>query len=645
MPAVRSTVMRLERQIQLEQAQALTSLHQSYEQLAATLLQLARDRGYLGSDPLGALAHLTSPSPWEGRLGEATQELWTTFFACFRSDEAAFEAARFQEAAGKIKERVAALKPGAWPEPELTLSMLQTLSGLWEERHQAISDRLDLLIKELTEHQMQLGNADLRSAHQSDEIGRAVTAVSAALAELGEKTEQNAQPAQLLGALIGRYRRDFMALKQQVQDANMARRAFLGALQTASKDSLELPNLPSIEGELVKGMRRLVEDRMRLEEQVRQMRGHVARMQAEERGLMEEVASRDRRLARYELGASEAEDEDERLTLYRLAFAEMDAGRNAKDLLEQVRKLERIITLSQKEEQQALRIVDRQANEVVKCLHDLRKIAPLTEDPKRLRPRLLLGSRYAFKTLPGQTQALRDAARDVLEFIARLRWAAGVKILAKDAPKLQRVFREMIGLIATWRENMGDPPPASISIQLESGNSIIALPAILATDLETVLRRRGKPAAQAATVIVPIMNECVELYHATLTKAKGEDIARAQGEKRETSQQALLRLAGELTSLGGMLEALFGEAAAADWTIGEADEALISDDRLMLLSLQQLDVACDVLAVLAGAPKTAFSPLPAGRGSDKLLACAKERVHWLEEVARYRFEVKVDEYK
>jgi hypothetical protein len=281
---------------------------------------------------------------------------------------------------------------------------------------------------------------------------------------------------------------------------------------------------------------------------------------------------------------------------------------------------------------------------VVKCLHDLRKIAPLTEDPKRLRPRLLLGSRYAFKTLPGQTQALRDAARDVLEFIARLRWAAGVKILAKDSTKLQRVFREMIALIATWRENMGDPPPASISIQLESGNSIIALPAILATDLEVVLRRRGKPAAQAATVIVPIMNECVELYHATLTKAKGEDIARVEGEKRETGQQALLRLAGELTSLGGMLEALFGEAAAADWKISDADEALISDDRLMLLSLQQLDVACDVLAVLAGAPKTAFSPLPAGRGSDKLLACAKERVHWLEEVARYRFEVKVDEY-
>lgn len=644
MSEVRSTVTRIERQIHLEQAQALASLHQSYEQLASTLMRSARDRGYLGSDPLGALAHLTSPSPWEARHGEAALELWRTFFSCFRADEAAFEAARFRESAGKINERVAALGAGGSPEPELTLAVMQTLSALWEERHHAISERLDALIKDLTHHQAELGNADLRSAHQSDELSRAIGVVSAALSELGEKVEANAQPAQLLALLIARYRKDFGALKQQAHDAAVARRAFIEALQVAAKDSAQLPALPAVEGEMVKGMRRMVEDRGRLEEQVRQLRGHVARLQAEERELMEEVASRDRKLARYELGASEAEDEDERLALYRQAFTEMEAGRDAKPILEQVRKLERIITLSPKQQEHALRVIDRQAAEVVKCLNDLRKIAPITEDPKRLRPRLLLGSRYEFRTLPGQVQALRDAARDVTAYIARIRWAAGVKLLARDVPRLQRVFREMISLVSSWRERLGDPPPASISINVDDGSSIIALPAILATDLETVLRRRGRNAAQAATDLVPVLTECVDLYHASLQRAKGEDVPRVEVGKRENAQQTLQRLATELTALGGAMEALFGDAAADHFKVGAADEKLVGDDHLLLLSLQQLEVACEVLAALPGAPKAAFTSLPTTRGSDKLLACGRERVTWLEEVARYRFELKQTEY-
>ena len=73
------------------------------------------------------------------------------------------------------------------------------------------------------------------------------------------------------------------------------------------------------------------------------------------------------------------------------------------------------------------------------------------DDPKRFRPRLLLGSRYDFKSLSGLSQASRDAARDLFAYISRARWASGVAGLAKDLPKLQRVFREMVSLVATWR--------------------------------------------------------------------------------------------------------------------------------------------------------------------------------------------------
>ena len=641
MTEIRSTVMRLERQIQLDHAQALTALQQSYETLAEAVLRIARERGYLGSDPLGALGQAFAPAGDQRRLGEAARELWNIFFACFREDEAAFEAKRFVEQSLPIEERLRALPEGAWPDTELTAAIIAALAAFWEERHQTISERLDVLIKDLGEHQAKLGGAEMQRAYQEDELGRCVQLLRGALGALGEAADPADSSSRLAARLVQRYRHDLGDLASRITAAESARRALAeSALAAARREPIG--QLPPGEAAVVTAIAQVADDRATLINGARALKGEVARLQAEGRTLMEEVADRDRRLARYEFGEQTSDDEDERLALYRKAFAELDAGRDAKPLLERVRQLERVVSVGDSEQQQALKLLDRQGAEVVKCLAELRAIIPIGEDPKRLRPRMLLASRYDFKSLAGHAQACRDAARDLHAYAARARWALGVGLLAKEVPKLQRIFKEMVALVADWREKLGDPPGASISIRIDRGGSVVALPALLATDLDAVTKRKGKAATQAAADIVPVLEECLTVYRKALERAKGELLPpTADVPKRESEMQKLTRLSAELTRLGGILEAAFSEAVAAEFALEKGDRDLIASDHLLLIGLQQLDVACDVLAVLPGAPQTQLPTLPSGRGNvDKLLAAAKARAAWLEDVARYRFELK-----
>jgi hypothetical protein len=198
----------------------------------------------------------------------------------------------------------------------------------------------------------------------------------------------------------------------------------------------------------------------------------------------------------------------------------------------------------------------------------------------------------------------------------------------------------MVGLVATWRNKLGDLPGASISIDIGRGHAIVSLPALLATDLESVLKRKGRMVTQACADIAPVLDECLGIYRKALEKAQGENHPPPTlVSKRETEQAKVARMAQELTNLGGILEAAFAEAADAGFVLEKPDEDLISSDHLLLLALQQLDVACDVLAVLPGAPPGSFTALAGGRSSlDKLLAAAKGRVTWLEDVARFRFQ-------
>ncbi len=632
MVPIKSTILRLEREIQQEHARALAAMHQAYDQLSAAAINAARDRGYLGADPLGALGHLLSPTPLVGQVGEEALSLWRTFFACFRQDEAAFEAARFQERASQLDARIDALPPGERPDLMFAIEILQTLSGLWEERHQEISGRLDTLIGELSTHQAKLGSVQLETAHQSDELSRIAHVIGASLQELKVAVPEGEPLGQQVGRLVGRYRQDLTASRRHAQGMIAATRRLLDALN-AIATRREPPPLPP-EAEVIVGeVRKLDESRRELETMVRDLRGQISKLETERKELMEEVASRDRRLTRIEAG--EQDQVDARLALYREAFSALEGHRDHKPLLEQVRKLERVISIGGPDEANAVRVADRHLAELAKCLEDLRRLVPLAEDPRRFRPRLF-GSKYEFKTLRGQIAALRDAARDLVEYLDRARWALGVTVLAKSVPKLRAIFREMVSLVAEWRMKLGDPPPVSITISLDGGSGILSLPAILASDLETVLRKKAK-AAPAATALAPLLAECVALYHRTVEQAKGEPIPRAEAPKRESAPQAAARLAAELSQLAGICETTFAEAAADEFRLSQTDAGLLADDHLLRLALQHLDGACEELAALPNAPAIRFVDL-AGRGKDfdKFLASGRQRASWLEELALYR---------
>jgi hypothetical protein len=97
------------------------------------------------------------------------------------------------------------------------------------------------------------------------------------------------------------------------------------------------------------------------------------------------------------------------------------------------------------------------------------------------------------------------------------------------------------------------------------------------------------------------------------------------------------RLAGELSNLAAMCETTFSEAAAHEFQLSESDSALLSDDHVLRLALQNLDGACEEFAALANAPAQKFSALP-GRGKDfdKFLSGGRQRAEWLEELGLYR---------
>jgi hypothetical protein len=151
-----------------------------------------------------------------------------------------------------------------------------------------------------------------------------------------------------------------------------------------------------------------------------------------------------------------------------------------------------------------------------------------------------------------------------------------------------------------------------------------------------MLKRKGRT-GPAATSLAPVLGECVELYRRTVELAKGEPVPVGEAAKRESAIQVVQRLAAELSRLAGICETAFSEAAATDFRLGEADAALLADDHLLRLALQNLDGACLELAALPNAPSIGFAALP-GRGKDfgQYLACGRQRAEWLEELALYR---------
>ena len=157
---------------------------------------------------------------------------------------------------------------------------------------------------------------------------------------------------------------------------------------------------------------------------LRQLRDEVKKQERDNEHLRAEVAYRDELIKTYEFAQpQQAADEDERLALYRKAFAQMQAGEDASATIAKVQEKERVLVFTRQEHDEIVRLMDASLDQIARQLTALRKTMALGEDPRRFRPRFLKGSPYQLKTMAGQLQAMRDAARDVQEFLDRARWA------------------------------------------------------------------------------------------------------------------------------------------------------------------------------------------------------------------------------
>jgi hypothetical protein len=555
---VKTTVLRLERQIREENLRALETTRLEWERLAREVVAAARRRGFAGDDPYLALQTLCVQDPESRRLALNVGELWLTFFGCL-DPSGGGAITRFRGEADELNKRLAKAVPGEGPDPALAADVLETLDAFWRE------------------HQAQVGERLARLAESSG--ARATQELSAALGQERERRE--------------RAEADARATVESLA-------AFLAAIGAAIEGRQSKP-LPGRAEALVEAVRRVGEARAELAQQVAELRAQVTQLSGERRELMEELKARDTALARHEAGE--------------VAEFELDAGAAAG----------------------ALKACDRHLDQLVRHLAELRAIVPLSDDPRRYRPRLF-GGEYELKTLPGQAAALRDAARDLLCYADRARWALGVTRLGKASSRLGSVFQELVRLIAAWRSKLGDPPPVSATMAIRAADSVCALPAVAAADVEALLKRRGagdKAAAELASVLEP----CAALLSRTLAEARGMAPPRTEAGKRETAKGAASRLAGELADLAGQLEAAFSEAVAADFRLPAAEARLLAEEQLLRLAVQQLDGACAEFAQLPGAPESKLAP-PAGRGDlDGTLQAARSRADWLERVAASRFRV------
>jgi hypothetical protein len=368
-----------------------------------------------------------------------------------------------------------------------------------------------------------------------------------------------------------------------------------------------------------------------LERSLREVRVTLANRETERDALAVRVAEQDQRLAQL----ATPSDDGDLLALYRSFLAAWEHGGDVAAVAARIHHRERIITLTAAAEQRAVQIADRHLAELATHLDALHRLVALPDDPKRFRPRLF-SSAYEFKQLSGQISALHDAAQALFHSLRSAQRAYGLKHLAKQAPKLRGVFREMVGLVAQWRLKLGDPPPASISVSIDGGSGVTALPGALASDVELMLRKRNRlgPAAQE---LAAVLEGCVALYHQILVRALGEPIPRPVAAKREAVSATLARLSGELAALVGRCERAFPTLAAGGLEPAPGDAALVSDDHLLRLALAALDGACQELATLPNAPTLNVSAVPARSADPGVLAtAARERLAWLDLLLRYR---------
>jgi hypothetical protein len=641
--AARRVTAGIEGRIRDDRAQALARVTEAYENLAGALVTAARERGWLGGDPTEAVRVLSAPDPRLTEIGRSAADLWLAFFGCFRQDEQAFEAQQFRAQADELNRRLALVPAGERPDPQLTGDLLVALEQLWQQRHAAINQRLDALINDLGRHQADIGQVQLSAAHVQDELGRAMQVLEGAAVAAGLALPTGEQPLDRLARVLAHYRGLAERHQQGERETKRAFAVFLQAVRAVATRA-EVPALPPEAQAVIDTIRALDDSRREQEKHLRDLKAQISLR----RELLTTLERREHRITTLE---HDDVGTDERLQLYRQAFAVWETGGDPRAVLEKVRTIERVVTLSAAEAEVLVKALDRCHADVVRGLAELFAVSPLIDDPKRYRPRTFLGfgskGDYDLKSPAGLAEALRDGGRDLRIFAERARWAVGVQDISRQVARIRAVFKELVKLVAHWREKLGDPPPVSISISLDGSSGVLALPAVVATDLEAMLRKKTK-VGPACVVLAPILEDCVALYHVTVCKAKGSDIPRSQAAaKRESPIQQVTRLTAELSTLAGTCEAAFGEAAQRDFSLEDSDVRLLAEEHLLRGALTALDAACAEMVGHRGVPPTSvgakagssFPALPPKKDIPGIREAVEIRVQWWEDLCRFRFAI------
>ncbi|MFM2091544.1 MAG: hypothetical protein RLZZ127_2033 [Planctomycetota bacterium] len=617
-----TTVLRLERRAHDEQSRGLAALHAAYDALSSAVAAAAQARGVDAHDPVAAATALgTAPDPDLARLAG---ELWLVFFESFRPDEGQHELALFRERADDLNRRLAEAA-GRVPDGELVRDLLVTLAGFWRDRHQQVNERLDALIGDLGRQQRAAGAGALAGAYAQDELQRLGQLVDAAL---GDRTD--APPSQRLAALLARYRDELVRRREAAEQGKTALAAAAAAVAALAAGKAVPAAVHPLADPLLAQVRRIDEQRRAHEDAIRGLHRKVAELEADRRRLMDEVQAAESRLERLDDGSL---DTDQRLQLYREAFATLSSGGDPKSALERVRELERVVTLAPAAAEAARKAVDRALDQLVDRLGELWAVVPLGEDPRRFKPRLFKKA-FDRSSLPGVLIAARDACRDATAWIDRARWAQGAARFAGQVPALRSILRELVSLVADWRKKLGEPPPASISISLDGGQGILALPAVLQADVESMLRRRG--AAAAAADLAPLLEAVRDRLRAVCDQAAPGAPAAEPPAKRESPGTACARLCLDLVRLSAHAGAVLAEAADEDFRLDPADATLMADDALLRATVLALTIVTDEAGRIPGAPAL---PAPAGTDLAGWHGTARTRTAWLEDLARHRIVV------
>jgi hypothetical protein len=448
------------------------------------------------------------------------------------------------------------------------------------------------------------------------------------LKELGCEVPAGAAAPELLARLVKDWRAQLARHEEKARRAVATHLDFLASLQAAAAGRKPDPAQAGDGLDIVRAVREVVVARDTLEHECARLRATVAQMQ--DRLTREEE---ERRLA---ARRPDEGTEDERLALYRRAFAEWERDGDPRPLLEEIRERERVFVVTAAD---AARTRDRLAEcleTLAGRLEELYRILPLGEDPRRFRPRRFGGGRYRFTELTGLTTACSDAAGDILGFIEAARQFVGIEILGTELDRLKPAFAEMVRLVADCRQKTAGRATLSAAVSLETRAGMAALPAVLGRDLQELLR--GRAGREAAEQVVPLLTDCLALYRAALAKAIGGTPAASRTTAREKPAGALRRLHRDLLALVAAQERHLYEAEARHWELHAGEKALLDEPHLLQRALQDIDAACDVLAVLPGAPAAEFPALPSPRRftlADLEEPCRVRR-RWLAEIARYR---------